>query len=343
MPAAVESFEYQASFASRRQPAWHGLGTVFTEDKTKDEIMSLAHLDKWNVRLTPLVDMMPPTLSTHLDKNVVVRDNLFYDEARKDEEDYKQAKHNLLGVVGGRYSVLQNEDLFNFAEGLLVGGRWETAGSITQGTTVFASLALDTETVIDAEGANDKINNYLLVSTSHDGSSAITAATTPVRVVCQNTLNLALKGAKNAHRVRHTQTLQQRLDEVTRTLQTTAKYLDVFAADAKALYEVSMSDREFEKIIEAAFPKPDPTVKSATTRWTKNQDTLMGLWHGKTNENIAGTAWAAVNSLTENAQWNRGVYKGNGENFFASGAGFDDASNSERSRLASVVRQFAGV
>jgi phage/plasmid-like protein (TIGR03299 family) len=339
----LEQVDGNASFVSRREPAWHSLGKIVTEDQTKAQIMSLANLDNWNVRLVPLAEMMPATLSTHLDKQVVIRDNPFYDDTKKDEPGYDQAKNNLLGVVGGRYSVLQNEDLFTFAEDLLIGGRWETAGSIAQGTTVFASLALDTEIVIDPSGADDKINNYLLVSTSHDGSSAITAATTPVRVVCQNTLNMALKGAKNAHRVRHTQTHQERLNEVVKTLQTSAKYLDVFAADAKAMFETKVTNAEFERMIEAAFPKPDAAIKSATTRWNKNQDILMGLWGGKSNANIAGTAWAAVNAFTESAQWGRAIYKGNSENFFASGAGFDDASNNERTRLANIVRTLANV
>jgi hypothetical protein len=99
-----------------------------------------------------------------------------------------------------------------FGDNLLDGGRWETAGSIKNGTVVFGSLALDRQTDLDPKGRGDKVNNYLLVHTSHDGSLAIQASVTPVRVVCQNTLNAAVghKGnrAKQSFRIRHTQTVQ---------------------------------------------------------------------------------------------------------------------------------------
>jgi len=103
----------------------------------------------------------------------------------------------VLGVVGERYHVLQNEDLFSFGDNILDGGgRWETAGSLKGGRVVFGSLALERETVLDPNGVADVVKTYLLINTSHDGSIAIQASITPVRVVCANTLNVALNRTK---------------------------------------------------------------------------------------------------------------------------------------------------
>ncbi|NDF44090.1 MAG: DUF945 domain-containing protein, partial [Actinobacteria bacterium] len=132
--------------------------------------------------------------------------------------------------VGQRYKVVQNEELFQFGDALLDGGRWETAGSIKNGTVVFGSLALDRETVLDPSGVGDKINNYLLVHTSHDGSVAIQASVTPVRVVCQNTLNVALhkSNVKQSYKIRHTQTAEGKVAAAREALGLAKTYLDEF-------------------------------------------------------------------------------------------------------------------
>ena len=111
----------------------------------------------------------------------------------------------LSAVVGDRYRVFQNEDLFAFGDQLLDGGAaWESAGSIKQGRQVFGALRIDRDVVLDPQGISDTTETFLLVTTSHDGSAAIQALITPVRVVCQNTLNMALSGAQQTFKVRHT-------------------------------------------------------------------------------------------------------------------------------------------
>jgi len=176
----AHDLESDKSFASYRQPAWHGLGTVFEEEVSTSEMLELANLQDWNVRLEEIYT--PANYSSDRKYNYVARTNPF-----------NSTQTDILGVVGERYRILQNEELFDFGDALLDGGgRWETAGSIKGGRQVFGSLALERETVLDPSGVEDKINSYLLVNTSHDGSIAIQASVTPVRVVCANTLNLAL-------------------------------------------------------------------------------------------------------------------------------------------------------
>ena len=118
MAHELETQNGVASFASFREPAWHGLGTVFTEEKTTSEMLAAANLNNWNVRLVDVE--IPNTLTSDKNYSYVVRTN---------PTDNTQT--DILGVVGERYHVLQNEDLFSFGDNILDGGgRWETAGSI---------------------------------------------------------------------------------------------------------------------------------------------------------------------------------------------------------------------
>ena len=143
------------SFASLREPAWHGLGTVFTEEKTTAEMLSTANLSNWNVRLEDLE--IPSHLESDKSYQYVIRNNPFNAEQK-----------DVLGVVGQRYVPLQNEDLFSFGDNILDGGgRWETAGSLRGGRVVFGSLALERETVLDPKGVADVVKTYLLINTSH--------------------------------------------------------------------------------------------------------------------------------------------------------------------------------
>lgn len=335
----LEIVDGKVAFASRRIPAWHGLGTVFTEDLETQEIMKLAHLSDWNIRSRSYKSLMPETWDTHMDKVMIIRDNPFYDEAKALElgEDYDEKPINLLGDAGASYSIMQNEELFDF--GALFGQRWETAGSIKNGTVVFGTLALENEIVIDPSGANDVVKQYLMLTTSHDGTQAMVAGVTPIRVVCQNTLNLAMPGLKSKLKLRHTKSMQERLEKAKATAQFAVKYIEKFNDDANELYQVPVSDQKFWDIVKTLNPEPEDNKKGAKTKWENKTDAIMATWRSSTQENIAGTGWAALNALTEEHQWNRRVYNENLENFFAAGAGLDDAANVQRDKIHEVVRE----
>lgn len=323
MPAAVEVYEGMAAFASLRTPAWHSLGTVFSDPVSTGEMLRLAYLNDWDVRLEDII--LPGR--THRQFYATVRTNPFDGEA------------DVLGIVKERYNPFQNEELFAFGEALLRDGRWETAGSIKNGTVVFGSLALDREIVLDPSGVEDRVNTYLLVHTSHDGSLSIQASVTPVRVVCQNTLNIALKDASQTYKVRHTKNSAPKLEEATAALDNTHKYLDRFEVTARDLFTTPTTDDEFDLIIAAAYPMPDEAnVKGAMTKWANKRDALFDIWNGPTTVGVKNTAWGAYNALTERLDWGRNPRKGDAENAYSAASGFDDATNAEKNRLLSVVR-----
>jgi phage/plasmid-like protein (TIGR03299 family) len=332
MAHEIETQNGVASFASFREPAWHGLGTVFTEEKTTSEMLAAANLSNWNVRLEDMP--IPSHLTSDKDYQYVVRTN---------PTDNNQT--DVLGVVGERYHVLQNEDLFSFGDNILDGGgRWETAGSLKGGRVVFGSLALERETVLDPTGVADKINTYLLINTSHDGSIAIQASITPVRVVCANTLNVALNrtkkkdGVKQSFKIRHTQTANGKVQIARETLGMANAYMDEFDKMAQSLFAQEVSAKAFNDIILAAYPKPDKDTKGAIKKWENKVDVINDIYTGEFNGMIAGNAWGAYNALTERLDWYRSARGGSNESILASASGFDPAINAEKNRLLTVVK-----
>ena len=337
MAHELETQNGVASFASFREPAWHGLGTVFTEEKTTAEMLSAANLNNWNVRLEDV--NIPSHLSSDKSYQYVVRTN---------PTDNTQT--DVLGVVGERYVPLQNEDLFSFGDNILDGGgRWETAGSIRGGRVVFGSLALERETILDPNGVADKVQTYLLINTSHDGSIAIQASITPVRVVCANTLNLALgrtkkrDGIKQSFKIRHTQTANGKVQIARETLGLANSYMDAFDIMAKAMIEKEITAQQFNDIILAAYPKPEDEKKAAVTKWTNKVDVINDIYTGEFNGMIAGTAWGAFNALTERLDWHRSARGGNNESLLAAASGFDPMITAEKNRLLGVVRNVLAI
>ena len=331
MAHELETQNGVASFASFREPAWHGLGTVFTEEKNTAEMLAAANLNNWNVRLEDVV--IPNTLTSDKNYQYVVRTN----PTDKNQTD-------VLGIVGERYVPVQNEELFAFGDNILDGGgRWETAGSIRGGRVVFGSLALERETILDPNGVADKVKTYLLVNTSHDGSVAIQASVTPVRVVCANTLNLALgsKRGKNAikqsFKIRHTQTANGKVQIARETLGLANAYMDEFDVMAKAMIEKEVNAKQFNDIILAAYPKPEKDSKGAVKKWENKVDVINDIYTGEFNGMIAGNAWGAFNALTERLDWYRSARGGNSEAMYASASGFDVAVNAEKNRLLQLV------
>ena len=323
MTAAVETYQDMAAFASKRTPAWHQLGTVFNEDVTTDQMLELAHLKGWNVRLEENEFDGDSARSWYN----VVRDNPF------------TGKLDRLGIVGDRYRVFQNEQLLSFGDNLLDGASWETAGSIVSGTKVFASLALDRETILDPTGVADVVNNYLLVFTSHDGTTAINAMVTPVRVVCQNTLNMAIAGAKQSFKIRHTETHEGKVMAAREALGLTHHYIDEWDKAAMELLATEVTTDTVDHIFKLAYPEPEKDVKGALTKWQNRQDGLWNIYNGDTvGDGVRGTAWGAYNALTEQIDWFKSPRKGDASNVLAAASGFDPVTNAQKNKLLSLVK-----
>ena len=332
---ASEIADKSVTFAlvdSRSNPAWHSAANkVWNTDEAQpsiSELMDSAHLSNWNVRLEP-VSELAPNHNFLSESFLVVRDNPFTENAT-----------DVLSVVGSRYKEVQNEDLFAFAENLHDSNpdvTVDSAGSFKNGRVVFGSWNVPSTLVLDPKGANDKTNLYLVVYTSHDGSVAVQAAITPVRVRCQNTLNFAMKRAKQSFKIRHTQTVDGKIAQAREALNLSVAYMDEFSKQAHELFEREVTNAQFSKIINTLYPKPESDKKGSLTKWENKVVLLDELYHNsETNANIKGTAWGVVNALTERLDYFRTARKG-GESLIYSASGFDPVITAEKNSIVKKV------
>lgn len=332
----LEEQDGQVAFALRGKPAWHNLANAIFDQEAEistKEMLDSAKLSNWNVRLEDVAEHIPSTWRNNSENFFVIRDNPF------------DAGTDVLSVVGSRYKVVQNEDLFAFADNLHDGNpdvKWESAGSLKKGRVVFGSVAIPREMVLDPQGIADTTKLYLIVWTSHDGSVAVQAAITPVRVVCQNTLNLAMRNSKQSFKIRHTQTAEGRILAARQALGLTFQYADEFEKEAQELFQTAFTDKQFSQLINTIYPKPEKDAKGALKKWENKVVLIDELYHNSpTNSTIKGTAWGALNALTERLDYFRSARKSNGEAMFASASGFDAQINSEKNKILKMVKEFA--
>lgn len=330
----LEENNGQVAFALRGKPAWHNLANkIFGEEEivTTQSMLSEAKLSNWNVRLEAMADHTPESYRDSSGAQLVLRTNPF------------DSGTDVLSVVGSRYKVVQNEELFAFADNILDGDescKWESAGSLKKGKVVFGSLTVPRTMVLDPQGANDETKLYLIVWTSHDGSVAVQAAVTPVRVVCQNTLNLAMRNAKQSFKIRHTQSVEGRIQVARETLGLALGYFDEFEKEAQALYSQSITDKQFSDLIKTIYPKPEKDSKGALKKWENKVVLLDDLYHNSpTNATIKGTKWGAFNALTERLDYYR-TARGNSESLMAGASGFDPVLTAEKNKIKKLVSAF---
>jgi len=202
------------SFFSVKEKAWHGLGQIVHDYPTSAEALKFAGLD-YTVAKRKLFTFdneneaanEPACRQGRVTEikfpEIEVPD--FFATIRTDNE-------SVLGVVGKDYEVMQNTDAFSFFDAIVGGDgiQYETAGALGKGERIFITAKLPGYIRV---GNDDLIEQYLFLTTSHDGGGSITAAFTPVRIVCNNTLNAALHNHSNAFKIRHTANAKERLEE----------------------------------------------------------------------------------------------------------------------------------
>lgn len=334
MVAAVETYGNLAAFASLRVPAWHGLGNVFGKPVTTEQMLDLSHLGRWNLRLVDAVEFTGHPFAKPT--QFVVRDNPFTGAVE------------VLGTVGGRYEILSNEEALNFGDQFSKNRRWETAGSIENGTRVFATLAEADDIVLDPKGQNDTVKRYTLITTAHDGSGLVVIKRVHMRVVCKNTLGIALREAGDEVKVRHTKTMRDRMVAGAKALGFLQANNDAFEAAAQKMIAKSATDADFWRIVDGIFPKPEKDVKGAVKKWENKRDSIGDVWNGTTSSmnDLDKTAWRVFNTLTEHGQWFRQTRNGDTpagrENWFAAGADFDASAKAFRQDVFDRTMAFVG-
>lgn len=235
------------SFFSVKEKPWHGLGQIIKDYPTSAEALKFAGLD-YTVEKRKLFTFDNENQTADEDTEIKIPEievPNYFATVRTDNE-------NILGVVGRDYEVVQNIDAFSFFDSIVGGDgiQYETAGALGKGERIFITAKLPDYIKV---GSNDLIEQYLFLTTSHDGYGSITAAFTPIRIVCNNTLNAALRNHSNAFKIRHTANAKDRLEEAHKlmgiTNQLSTQLEDVFNHWSK----VRITDPEVKKLIQMAL------------------------------------------------------------------------------------------
>ena len=226
MSALVETM-----FSSGRQVPWHNLGVIVEEAPTSEEAIRLAGLE-WRVEQ----ERIYLKDGTEIDGNYV---------------NVRSSDHKPLGIVGERYKIVQNTEAFAFTDALLGEGvKYETAGSLKDGKIIWLLARMPEQIEI----LGDKVDPYMVFTNTHDGSGAVRVAMTPIRVVCNNTLNMALSGAKRTWSARHTGNINSKLDDAIETLGFANAYLEATKQTFEELHKVKVSEFNLYKMVNTLVP-----------------------------------------------------------------------------------------
>lgn len=294
---AHEIEEFDNLFYIQGNTPWHGLGTPVPQAATSKEAILAANLG-WNVFLRPVSyfeseNMLDDEVYTVNDHFVVMR------------EDTKDA----LGVVGGRYTPIQNTEAFEFMDNLVSDGsmRYHTAGSMRNGRRVWLLGKIGSFEVVP----NDRVDKYLFLYNSHDGSGTLKVMFTPVRVVCANTARMALSGAKNnAVSIRHTGSVTSKLEASKRLLGLAEETYSSYEEFTRYISKINLNNNKLEEMLKVIVPQPNEKALRAVTLAENKRNNIIKLFEtgiGQDISGVSGTGWALYNAVTEYMNYHSNV------------------------------------
>ena len=271
MAANVESMFYV------RETPWHGLGTKVLEAPASKDALQLAGLN-WRVMQEPIYTAMEELVDGY-------------------KANVRDSDRKVLGVVTDRYRVIQNDEAFAFTDKLLGAGvKYETAGSLQGGRKVWLLAHMPHEYIISGE----RISPYLLFSNTHDGSGAIKVALTPIRVVCQNTLNLALANAKRSWSMIHTGDIKEKMQEAKDTLFLAENYMDELGKEFEALRMKKLTDKQVMEYIEILLPVEDGSTPQQEKNMKRlREDMKIRYFDAPDLQEVGKNAYRFVNAVSD--------------------------------------------
>ena len=301
-----------------------GIGVDVKDCTTSREVMEKAGLN-FSVEKCDLYAQMPFSIYGNNDINEeggdFAHNAKIYRNCPNGYATYRTDKNIPLGVVKSKYEVVQNIDAFTFFDDAIGPDKaiWQYAGKFGYGERIFVAAKLPV--TISVKG--DPVENYLVFSNSHDGSTSINVLFTPVRVFCTNCLKAAFNNADSYIRLRHTRTVQERLQRGSEVLHIACSY----AEDAKQLYEslatINVSDEQVMKYLadlnltnaeidalnlyddkngyKKLFARDYMTMER-TGISTRKANQIINMFEyyldGIGQKEIAGNAWGAYNAVT---------------------------------------------
>ena len=269
MPANVETMMYV------RTVPWHGLGTRVEEAPTSADALRLAGLD-WEVEGKPV-----------------------FTEAGVLIPDYKATTRSsdgsVLGIVGDHYTVVQNREAFAFTDALIGEGvTYETAGSLKGGRQIWLLARMPARKIL-----GDAFQPYLCFTNSHDGSGAVRACMTPIRVVCSNTLNMALRGAQRSWSTPHKGNVTSRIEEARQTLELADRYLVRLEEAADQLANEKMPEASVQSALNTLIPiSEDASDRQRRTAENAREEIIVCMLRPDVAQ-FFGTKYGFINAVSD--------------------------------------------
>jgi len=293
------------SFFSVLQKAWHNLGQVVEQYPTSAEAVKCAGLD---------FEVIKSPLYTHGTGVTIGNDGEIKEGGNillpGNFATMRTDTNQVFGVVGKDYQIVQNADAFGFFDAIVGGGEgilYETAGALGNGERIFITAKLPD--YIRVGNGDDVTEKYIFLTTSHDGTGSITAAFTPIRIVCQNTLNASLHNMSNVVRIRHTSGAKQRLEEAHKVMGLANKLSTQLEGIFNGWAKVRITDTEVKKLIQLALC---PNRETLTALKKGAEDDLSTVFKNTVEDAFAygmiadtqqmdttkGTVFGAYNAIT---------------------------------------------
>lgn len=280
------------SYAVKGVPWSNGIATNVEDCTTASEVMAKAGLD-WRVAKCSLLAQMPIFGNTITNDEGFVHGCANYVECPNAYAVYRTDKNIPLGIVKERYTPVQNIDAFSFFDNAIGKDKaiWQTAGCFGHGQRVYVSAKLPKKIFVDG----DPIDNYLIFITSHDGSLGVKILYSPVRFICSNVLNAAIKEATNYISFRHTKSVHDNFSIASEILAMTNYKIENLAVEFNRMKKIKMSDAKAQAIFANVVLTEDEQFKIEQTGHTVQQIVLRD-WRAI---NDAGISMKKVNVLSE--------------------------------------------
>lgn len=278
MSANVEELFYlDTEINGERFTPWHGLGTPVSEAPTSQDAIRLAGLD-WNVlQKETYINVDGKQIPTGAIAN------------------YRDTDNTVLGVVRKTYKVVQNREAFEFTDALLdMDVKYVTAGSLANGKHIWLLAQMPDTSVL-----GDKMENYLVFANTHDGTGAVKVAQTPVRIVCENTLNMALKGAKRFFSIYHKGNIMSKMEEARYVLSNAAAYQAEFNNEAERLAAIKLDKLGVTRFMAQMFPMTEEDNDRKVANIERMRDMVMFAYNRDDLGNLRGTAYGMLNAVSD--------------------------------------------
>jgi phage/plasmid-like protein (TIGR03299 family) len=276
-----------------RDPPWHGKGIVVDNALTAAEAIVAAGLG-WHVSLVPIIVDGRPVHGYM----ATVRDDI----------------DTVLGVVGDRYRPFQNDQLFSFFDPVVSreNGAWyHTGGSIHGGKKVWLLAKVPGDFYV--AGMDDVIENYILLCSSHDGTMKIVAKSTPIRVVCQNTLAMALGNSKSMVAIKHTENAEVQLRLAHQVLGLATRQSELLKLAAQFLLEKPIDARLLNNFLSDLLPTKKENALVTNNPVMRYRQRIEDLFTDSPTNNMPGmhgTGWGLYNAVSEWADHEKPIHRG---------------------------------